>query len=77
MSESSTKKVYVWKDIDNVNYVSIIDNNKNEIICPVTAKTENIALNLSYTYNESKNKDFTDVINKEYYYKNRNGKKHM
>ena len=64
MDELSNIAVYVWEGIENVKYVSITDKNGGEIICPVTAKTRDIASKLSYTYNETINEQILNSSSK-------------
>ena len=77
MDESINKKIYVWEDIEEVEYVSVTDNNGKETICPVTAKINEVIIAMSKEYDEVnssvKSKSFNDAINGNYYFRNRKG----
>ena len=77
MDETINKKIYVWEDIEEVEYVSIIDNSGKETICPVTANTNEVISIMSQECGEvnggAKSKSFNDAINEDYYFRNRRG----
>ena len=73
MNMNGNARCYVWDDIIDVEYVSIIDGEGKEIIYPLTAKTESIVAKMEGAQLSTKRKDFLDAKNELYYYKNRIG----
>ncbi|MBR3024515.1 MAG: hypothetical protein IKH71_08705, partial [Oscillospiraceae bacterium] len=73
MNINGNTRCYVWDDITNVEYVSIIDGEGKEIIYPITAETERIVTKMEGAQLSTKRKDFWDAKNELYYYRNRLG----
>lgn len=58
MYKNTNIRCYVWDDITDVEYVSIIDSDGKEIIYPRTAKTEKIVADMEEANLNINNKNY-------------------